>query len=83
LAVIGKINLNETNVWSLTCVFIFYFLDKRSSETVFHLLVREKNKHAELWEGARSGTQAAIDVFNADEVRWTQHANIYILLTRN
>jgi hypothetical protein len=42
--------------------------DNRSSEPIFHLLVREKNAHAELWEGARSGTQAAIDVFNADLV---------------
>lgn len=30
--------------------------------------MREKDPRAELWEGARSGTQAAIDVFNADEV---------------
>ncbi|KAM5501116.1 aminopeptidase [Microsporum canis] len=36
-------------------------------EHTFHLYVREKDKRAELWEGARSGTQAAIDVFNADE----------------
>ncbi|KAF2669850.1 putative metallopeptidase family M24 [Microthyrium microscopicum] len=42
-------------------------IDKRSSEPVFHLLVREKDAQAELWEGARSGTQAAMDVFNADE----------------
>jgi intermediate cleaving peptidase 55 len=31
--------------------------------------VREKDSKAELWDGARSGTQAAVDVFNADEVR--------------
>jgi intermediate cleaving peptidase 55 len=30
--------------------------------------VREKDESKELWEGARSGTQAALDVFNADEV---------------
>ena len=34
----------------------------------FHLYVREKDAKAEQWDGARSGTQAAIDVFNADEV---------------
>ena len=34
----------------------------------FHLYVREKDPKAEQWEGARSGTQAARDVFNADEV---------------
>ncbi|KAK2816015.1 hypothetical protein FQN49_008070 [Arthroderma sp. PD_2] len=36
-------------------------------EHTFHLYVREKDARAELWEGARSGTQAAMDVFNADE----------------
>ncbi|KAI4169741.1 MAG: hypothetical protein LQ343_005482 [Gyalolechia ehrenbergii] len=34
---------------------------------VFHLFVRPKDPKAEQWEGSRSGTQAAIDVFNADE----------------
>lgn len=38
-----------------------------SDEYIFHLLVREKDTKAEQWEGARSGTQAAIDVFNADQ----------------
>ncbi|KAL8948031.1 MAG: hypothetical protein Q9222_005747 [Ikaeria aurantiellina] len=33
----------------------------------FHLFVRPKDPKAEQWEGSRSGTQAAIDVFNADE----------------
>lgn len=37
-------------------------------EHTFYLYVREKDTQAELWEGARSGTQAAMDVFNADEV---------------
>lgn len=32
----------------------------------FHLYVRPKDAKAELWEGARSGIQAAEDVFNAD-----------------
>ena len=34
----------------------------------FYLFVRPKDPKAEQWDGARSGTQAAIDVFNADEV---------------
>ncbi|KAL9029994.1 MAG: hypothetical protein Q9196_001842 [Gyalolechia fulgens] len=34
---------------------------------VFHLFVRPKDSKAEQWEGSRSGTQAAMDVFNADE----------------
>ncbi|KAF2468477.1 xaa-Pro aminopeptidase-like protein [Lindgomyces ingoldianus] len=36
------------------------------SEHTFHLYVRPKDLKAELWEGARSGVQAAQDVFNAD-----------------
>ncbi|ORY03842.1 peptidase M24, structural domain-containing protein [Clohesyomyces aquaticus] len=32
----------------------------------FHLYVRPKDAKAELWEGSRSGIQAAEDVFNAD-----------------
>ena len=34
----------------------------------FHLFVREKDAKAEQWDGVRSGTRAALDVFNADEV---------------
>ncbi|TLD32421.1 putative xaa-pro dipeptidase app protein [Venturia nashicola] len=43
--------------------------DKRSSETIFHLFVRPKDAKAALWDGARSGEQAALDVFNADEAK--------------
>ena len=39
-----------------------------NNDHVFHLFVRPKDPKAEQWEGARSGTQAAVDVFNADEV---------------
>lgn len=46
----------------------------------FHLYVREKNPKAELWEGARSGTRAATDVFNADEVGRTCSLDCYPLL---
>lgn len=42
--------------------------DGSGNNHLFHLYVREKDPKAELWDGARSGTQAAIDVFNADEV---------------
>ncbi|KAL9603796.1 MAG: hypothetical protein Q9219_000905 [cf. Caloplaca sp. 3 TL-2023] len=34
---------------------------------VFHLFVRAKDPRLEQWEGSRSGPQAAVDVFNADE----------------
>ncbi|GAB7349342.1 hypothetical protein MBLNU459_g8476t2 [Dothideomycetes sp. NU459] len=44
-------------------------IEKASSdvEYTFHLFVRPKDAKAELWDGARSGIQAAQDVFNADE----------------
>lgn len=42
--------------------------DGSGDNHIFHLYVREKDPKAELWDGARSGTQAAVDVFNADEV---------------
>lgn len=42
----------------------------------FHLYVRPTDAKAAQWEGARSGTQAALDVFNADEVcRWQTSNN--------
>lgn len=43
--------------------------DGSGDNHIFHLYVREKDPKAELWDGARSGTRAAIDVFNADEVK--------------
>ena len=44
-------------------------IEKASSdlEYRFHLFVRPKDEQAEIWDGARSGVQAAQDVFNADE----------------
>jgi intermediate cleaving peptidase 55 len=39
-----------------------------SADYVFHLFLRPKDTKAEQWDGARSGEQAALDVFNADEV---------------
>jgi intermediate cleaving peptidase 55 len=41
--------------------------DSTGTDHIFHLYVREKDTKAERWDGARSGTQAALDVFNADE----------------
>lgn len=41
--------------------------DATGHDHTFHLYVREKDPKAEMWDGARSGTQAALDVFNADE----------------
>ena len=44
-----------------------------SGEYVFHLFVRPKDVKAEQWDGARSGEQAALDVFNADKVHSPAH----------
>ncbi|KIV81040.1 hypothetical protein PV11_08493 [Exophiala sideris] len=41
--------------------------DASGTDHTFHLYVREKDPKAEIWDGARSGIQAARDVFNADE----------------
>lgn len=41
--------------------------DSTGTDHTFHLYVREKDPKAEIWDGARSGTHAARDVFNADE----------------
>ncbi|MCJ1478419.1 hypothetical protein MMC13_007099 [Lambiella insularis] len=40
---------------------------RNEDDHIFHLYVRPKNVKAEQWEGARSGLEAATDVFNADE----------------
>lgn len=42
-------------------------IEKNNGQSIFHLFVRPKDPKAELWEGSRSGIQAALDVFNADE----------------
>jgi intermediate cleaving peptidase 55 len=39
-----------------------------SSEYAFHIFLRPKDVRAEQWGGSLSGEQAALDVFNADEV---------------
>lgn len=44
--------------------------DGSGDNHIFHLYAREKDPKAELWDGARSGTRAAVDVFNADEVSY-------------
>jgi intermediate cleaving peptidase 55 len=39
-----------------------------ADDYIFHLFLRPKDPKAEQWDGARSGEQAAKDVFNADMV---------------
>lgn len=47
--------------------------------------MREKDAQAEQWDGVRSGTRAAVDVFNADEVwrgsskQWEQEDLLKVL----
>ena len=52
-------------------------IEKSSSshDHTFHLYVRPKDPAKEIWEGSRSGTQAALDVFNADEAGDIDHVN--------
>lgn len=38
----------------------------KNEDYTFHLFVRPKDPKKEQWDGARSGEQAALDVFNAD-----------------
>lgn len=57
--------------------------DGSGDNHIFHLYVREKDPKAELWDGARSGTQAAVDVFNADEVRWPKDQTNHRADTKN
>ena len=45
-----------------------------SNGHTFHLFLRTKDAKAEQWDGARSGEQAALDVFNADEVHIYQRS---------
>ncbi|KAI4236616.1 MAG: hypothetical protein LQ352_007987, partial [Teloschistes flavicans] len=57
----------ESNFFYLTeAVAIIGKLATQDDHT-FHLFVRPKSPKEEQWEGSRSGTQAALDVFNADE----------------
>jgi intermediate cleaving peptidase 55 len=55
----------------MSCSVMYSFVAEKTGpdgQHIFHLFVRPKNSKAELWDGARSGVQAALDVFNADEV---------------
>jgi intermediate cleaving peptidase 55 len=53
----------------------------KDDDYIFHLFLRPKDAAAEQWEGARSGEQAALDVFNADKVLrplWLSGLSTYI-----
>jgi len=50
-------------------------------EHLFHLFVRGKDAHAELWDGTRTGVEQAMEVFNADRVPITTSSWIIVELT--
>ncbi|KAF8243061.1 prolidase-like protein [Wilcoxina mikolae CBS 423.85] len=47
-------------------------------EHLFHLFVRGKDAHAELWDGTRTGVEAAMEVFNADKAYDVEHMQFHI-----
>ncbi|KAI5849826.1 peptidase M24, structural domain-containing protein [Tricharina praecox] len=47
-------------------------------EHTFHLFVRGKEAHAELWEGSRTGIEGAMEVFNADKAYDVDHLQYHI-----
>jgi intermediate cleaving peptidase 55 len=49
-------------------VAVIQKVGKTAEDYIFHLFLRPKDPRAEQWDGARSGEQAALDVFNADKV---------------
>jgi intermediate cleaving peptidase 55 len=75
LAIIGKCYICEDG--RISKAYILVANDGSGDNHLFHLYVREKDPRAELWDGARSGTRAAIDVFNADEVKQHVVSPIY------
>ncbi|CCX05127.1 peptidase M24, structural domain-containing protein [Pyronema domesticum] len=44
----------------------------------FYMFVREKDAHAELWDGARTGTEGAKEFFNADEAWDSRYMGRYL-----
>jgi intermediate cleaving peptidase 55 len=49
-------------------VAVIQKVGETAEDYIFHLFLRPKDPRAEQWDGARSGEQAALDVFNADKV---------------
>ncbi|KAL9101508.1 MAG: hypothetical protein Q9163_003234 [Psora crenata] len=67
LARLGRHLLRETPGFNEPDALAVIGTSATVNDHVFHLYVREKDAKAEQWDGFRSGTQAAMDVFNADE----------------
>lgn len=47
-------------------------------DVVFHMLVPDKNRYEELWEGQRLGVRGAYDFFNADHAEDIQRGKQYL-----
>lgn len=54
-------------------------------DVLFHLIVPPKDAFSEQWEGERTGTEGACELFNADESTDTRQLSIYIsrIIKRN
>ncbi|SCU95739.1 LAME_0F13278g1_1 [Lachancea meyersii CBS 8951] len=54
-------------------------------DVVFHLIVPPKDTFSEQWEGERTGTEGACEIFNADESTDTRQCSLYItkIINRN
>ncbi|KAK9456674.1 peptidase M24, structural domain-containing protein [Dipodascopsis uninucleata] len=53
---------------------------EKADETdfIFHLIVQEKNEREELWDGPRTGTYGAKEIFNADEAGDVKYLRSYL-----
>ncbi|KAG7193718.1 uncharacterized protein KQ657_000408 [Scheffersomyces spartinae] len=60
-------------------------IENTGEEVYLHMLVPNKDPHAELWEGHRTGTEGAYDFFNADYVENINKLDTYIadIIERN
>ncbi|SCU82485.1 LANO_0B06414g1_1 [Lachancea nothofagi CBS 11611] len=54
-------------------------------DVIFHLVVPPKDAFSEQWEGERTGTEGACEIFNADESTDTRQSSVYIskIINRN
>lgn len=59
--------------------------DSSLDNVLFHLIVPPKDRHAEQWEGQRTGVEGAIEIFNADHSEDTYRVGTYLekLIKRN
>ncbi|SCU91553.1 LADA_0F10660g1_1 [Lachancea dasiensis] len=58
---------------------------ENTDDVIFHLIVPPKDAFSEQWEGERTGTEGACEIFNADESTDTRQSSMYItkIINRN